>query len=186
MQAFGSDSAVQREKLLEALRGSTFVRAVKPVDGSKWWTVPGNVYLATERLKGLFDGVQEVLLVDDSYACLHGEAIREVLEACGAVRHLRPRQESSLSWEERSILRIQAGHPETSGYKDQVTNWTLVGLEELLEKLPQFDTEQQRMRARLLWEELDNLEERRGKGIFSGEYTWTHYGSYRTNFDATF
>ena len=54
--------------------------------------------------------------------------------------------------EERSILRIQAGHPETSGYKDEVTNWTLVGLEELLEKLPQFDTEQSAREPRLLWE----------------------------------
>jgi Domain of unknown function (DUF3883) len=37
-----------------------------------------------------------------------------------------------------------------------------------------------------LWEELGNLEERRGKGIFTGEYTWTHRGSYRAPFDAAF
>src|SRR5690606_36936340 len=46
--------------------------------------------------------------------------------------------------------------------------------------------EERRTKARQLWEELSNLEERRGKGIFSGEYTWTHYGSYRATFDAAF
>jgi hypothetical protein len=186
LKAFASDSTTQRDKLVGALTASKFVKAVKPVDGSKWWTVPGNVYLATERLKSLFDGVPEVLLVDDSYACLRGEAIRDLLETCGAIRHLRPRQESSPSWEERCNLRMQAGRAETSKYKDQVTDWTLVGLDELFDKLPQLDSEQQLTRARLLWEELDNLEERRGKGIFTGEYTWTHYGSYRTSFDAAF
>jgi len=30
------------------------------------------------------------------------------------------------------------------------------------------------------------LEERRGKSIFSGEYSWSHYGSYQVTFDAAF
>ena len=41
-------------------------------------------------------------------------------------------------------------------------------------------------RSNCLWQELAHLEERRGKGVFTGEYTWTHYGSYSRTFDAGF
>ena len=109
-----------------------------------------------------------------------------VLEACGAVRYLRPITDNSLSWQERARLREQAGHADTSGYNDCVTDWTLLGLEDLFKHLPKLDRAERSTRARLLWEELGNLEERRGKGIFTGEYSWTHYGSYRISFDAAF
>lgn len=186
VRAFASDSTAQRDKLVQALRACKFLRVVKPVDDSKWFTVPSNAYLATERLKRLFEGVPGIFLVDDSYACLRGEEIRELLEACGAIRYLRPQDDSSLSWQEQRALREQAGHAETSGYKDRITDWTLIGLEPLLDTLSQLEIEQRSKRAKLLWEELANLEDRRGKGIFVGEYSWTHYGSYRTAFDAAF
>jgi len=76
LAAFSTDSKVQRDKLVVALRGSAFIRAVKPGDETKWFSLPGNVYLATERLRDLFAGVGDVLLVDDSYSCLRGEPIR--------------------------------------------------------------------------------------------------------------
>lgn len=186
LRAFASDSTTQRNKLVSALRNCMFVRAFKPLDVSKWFTTPENVYLATERLKRLFEGVPNVLLVDDSYDCLRGEQMRELLEACGAVRYLRPQEDNSLSWQDRQNLREKAGHAETSGYKDRITDWALVGLEQLLDLLPQLDVEQRGKRAGLLWDELINLEDRRGKGIFTGEYTWTHYGSYRTSYHAEF
>ena len=155
-------------------------------DGSKWISRPTEVYLATERLKELFAGVNGILLVDDEYSCLRGEDVRELLEACGAVRYLRPIEDTSLSWEERKKLRSQAGHAETSGYNDRVTDWSLLGLKGVLDTLLKVKAEQRRRKAHLLWEELTHLEERRGKGVYSGEYTWTHYGSYRTSFDAAF
>jgi hypothetical protein len=186
LTAFATDSKGQREKLLEALSETTFVMAVDVGDGSKRYVKPSRVYLATERLKELFTGVADVLLVDDTYACLRGEDIREMLEACGAVRYLRPVEDNSLSWQECRKLRIQAGHAETSGQNDQVTDWTLSGLDELFESLPSIDTGRRLSKARLLWEELAHLEERRGKVIFTGEYTWTHYGSYRKTFPAAF
>lgn len=186
LNAFGTDSKGQREKLLTALSDTAFVRAVDAGDGSKCVSTPGDVYLATERLKDLFAGVDDIILVDDQQACLRGEGIRELLEACGALRYLRPIEDSSLSWQERSELRVQAGHPETSGQKDRVKDWTLLGLDGLLEALPRLDSEDRRTKARLIWEELASLEERRGKGVFTGEYTWTHYGRYSTPVDAAF
>jgi hypothetical protein len=184
--AFATDSKLQREKLLDALRATPFVMAVDAGSGATRLSKPGEVYLATERLKRLFAGVTDVLLVDDSYACLRGESVRDLLEACGAVRHLRPTETFSLSREDRGKLRMRAGHPETSGQNDRVTDWMLSGLTVLLETLPRLQKQLSATRAKLLWEELAHLEERRGEAIFTGEYTWTHYGSYRAPFDAAF
>lgn len=186
LTAFRTDSESQRNNLLDALRNTPFVRAVDAATGSRHWVKPSDVYLATERLKRLFEGVPGVLLVDDSVACLRGEDLRELLEASGAVRYPRPISDNTLSSADRRKLREQAGHAETSGWNDRVTDWTLLGLSALLDVLPQLAVEERRSRAGLLWEELSHLEERRGKGVFTGEYTWTHYGSYRTSFDAAF
>jgi hypothetical protein len=184
--AYGTDSKGQREKLLEALRPTPFVMAVDAGDASKCASRPGEVYLATDRLSKLFAGVCDVLLVDHGYACLRGEDVRELFEACGTVRDLRPIEDTTLSWEERRELRSQAGHAETSGQNDRITDWMLLGLMDLLDSLATLGVEERRGKAMLLWEELAHLEERRGKSVFTGEYTWTHYGSYRTAFDAAF
>jgi hypothetical protein len=186
LNAFDTQHRGQRDKLIAALKGTTFVMSVEAGDDSRHLSKPGDVYLGTQRLKELFAGVPGVMLVDDSYSCLRGEDIREMIEACGAVRYLRPMSDNSLSWQQLSELRVQAGHPETSGQNDRVTDWTLLGLDELLSELPRLDVDKRRTKARLLWEELGNLEERRGKGVFTGEYTWTHYGLYRRDFDAAF
>ena len=93
----------QRDKLIAALKEASFVMAVDAGDGSQYVSKPGDVYLATERLKELFAGVSGVMLVDDSYSCLKGEDIRELLEACGATRYLQPVPvECQLSWEQRT------------------------------------------------------------------------------------
>jgi hypothetical protein len=186
LTAFSTDSKGQREKLIAALRKATFMRSVDTGDGSKRISQPGQLCLATERLKELFRGVRHVLLVDDTYACLRGEDVRELLESCGAVRYLRPVVQSALPSDKLRELRAQAGHPKTSGQNDRIVDWTLKGLRELLESLPSLDVEQCSARTRLLWEELAHLEERRGMGIFTGEYTWTHYGRYTATFDAAF
>ena len=184
--AFATDSKAQRDKLIVALRETPFVLAVDAGDGTKRHAKPDEVYLATDRLKGLFDGVAGILLVDDSYDCLHGEKVRVLLEACGGVRYLRPVPNSNLSSEEKEELRAQAGHAETSGYKDRVIDWKLNGLKELLETLPNLEIDEREKKANALWAELAYLEERRGNEIFSGEYTWSHYGDYRASFDASF
>ena len=184
--AFATDSTGQREKLVAALRLSAFVMAVDVGDHSTMTLKPDEVYWSTDRLKSLFAGVQGVRLVDDSYACFSGEGARELFEACGTVRYLRPISDSSLSWVDQQILREQAGHSETSGQNDRISDWNLDGLDALLLAIPLLQKEQRELRARFLWEELATIEERRGKGVFSGEYTWTHYGSYSRTFDARF
>lgn len=175
--AFNTDSKAQRDKLLAALRETPFLMVIDTGDGKDYVSKPGEVYIATDRLKALFAGVPGVFVVDDNYGCLRGEAVRELLEACGALRYPRPVQTSNaLTWEERRELRSRTGHKETSGQNDDVIDWELLGFEALLDLLPSLSQEQRAERARLLWEALGDLEERRGRGVFDGSYTWTHYG----------
>ena len=186
LNAFTNDSRDQRDKLVAALRKTPFIRAVDTGDNSKCFVCPGDLYLATDRLKKLFDGIAGIKLVDDSYASLRGEEVRELLEACGAVRYLRPIQDTSISSEERRKLRERVGHAETSGQNDRVSDHTLLGLSDVLAAFSRLVVEERQTKAKLIWEELIHLEDRRGKAIFTGSYTWTHYGSYRAEFDSAF
>lgn len=181
LSAFDTDSKSQREKLLSALREATFVMVTNPSDGKGYIAKPDGIYLATDRLKQLFAGVPNTFIVDDRYACLRGEHVRELLEACGVVRYPRPDEAPrALSREERASLRRQTGHEETSGINDKVVDWILHGFSDLIALLPKLGPEQRADRARLIWESLGDLEERRGRGIFEGSYSWSHYGDRKT------
>ena len=183
--AFVTDSQEQRNKLLAKLRETPFVRVVASGDGGrKELSTPSKVHIPTDRLTKLFSGVPGVLFVDDQFRCLRGEEIRELLEACGAVRHMRPIKDNSLSWEERKHLRTQAGHPDL-GRHQSITDWSLQGLQDLLRTLPSASLQERQDKARLLWEELVHLEGR-SKGVFTGKYSWTHYGNYSQPVDSAF
>jgi hypothetical protein len=186
LAAFDTDSKTQREQLVAALRTSSFVKTVDAGNGSKQLSKPGDVYLATERLKGLFAEVAKVLLVDDSYACLRGEDIRELLEACGATRHLQTVLiEPHLKWERKRELRVAADCENISG-GEEIEDFTIRGLAPLLVAMRTFDGETRRKKATWLWDALGDLEDRRGSGIFSGTYRWTYHYIHSAQFDATF
>lgn len=181
LAAFSTDSASQKEKLRATLRESTFVMVIDAGDGTRYVAKPGDIYIATDRLKQLFAGVRSVFLVDDSYTCLRGESIRELLESCGALRYPRPLEApNELTLDERAELRRKTGYEQTSGNNDRVTDWLLQGFDDLIALLPTLPVDQRTERARLLWESLGDLEERRGRGIFDGIYAWSHYGDRKT------
>jgi hypothetical protein len=178
--AFGTDSKAQRDKLVAALRDSNFVMAVG--SGSKWLSKPANLYLATERLKELFAGISNVFLVDDSYACLRGEEVRELLQACGASRYLqRIEMEPSFTSQERREMRRQAGC-ESSSRGETIRDYALVGFYELMLALQSGDREVVSGKAALLWEALGDVE----RGTFSGSYHWFYVNPQSCEFDAAF
>ena len=188
-RAFKTDSAAQRNKLCLELRDTSFVIVVGTGDGKRYVAKPGDIYIATDRLKQLFTGVPGVLIVDDGYDCLRGEEMRELLEACGALRYPRPEKAPAEHHgsDRLKALRVSAGHAETSGYSHKVEDWTLQGFQGLLDHFPKLLPEQRVERARLIWESLGDLEERRGRGIFDGSYSWSHNGSrYTASFPAAF
>ena len=66
VRAFETDSKAQREKLVAALAKSRAIAAIDAGDRTCRFARASDVYVATERLKELFAGVDGVLLVDDS------------------------------------------------------------------------------------------------------------------------
>lgn len=185
--AFGTQHRGQRDKLIAALKEASFVMSVDAGDGTQYVSTPGEVYLATERLKELFAGVPGVMLVDNSYSCLKGEDVRELLEACGATRYLQPVPvKCQLSGEQRREIRRKAGL-ERSTWERPIADVSLRGLEPLLTLLPQLPPLERKPRTALLWESLSDVESRRGSGAFVGEYTWGYSHETRTaTFDAAF
>ena len=181
LSAFDTDSKIQREKLLTALRETTFVRAVDAGSKKIYFAAPGAAYLATDRIKALFAGIPDVLIVDDATECLRGERVRELLETIGVVRYPRPLAvHNTLTEAERLALREKTGYASTSGQSDRVTDWELRGFFALMGVLSRLEPDQQTERARLIWESLGDLEERRGRAVFDGSYTWSHYGERKT------
>ena len=179
-----TDRYWQRQRLMDELKRTEFVMAIDKGDGSPRLSVPDELYLSTERLKELFSGITGVLIVDDTYECLRGENVRKLLVECGAMGSLKPvavdrSSPDSLSSKEMQELREKSGQPWTSERrKDMVTDWTLHGLKNLLEGLPYLDADQRRIAAKSLWEELVSLKQGGSRDIFTGRYTFTHYGDH--------
>lgn len=185
--AFGTDSAIQRERLVAALKQTPFVMAIDAGTNGKFNASPGFLYISTERLRDVFDGIPNCYFVDDSYDCLRGEKIRALLEACDALRCPRPiAVNDSIGNDRRKVLRKQIGHEESSFIKDTDQDWQLYGLEAVIKAMSTLGPEEREKRARLIWESLADVEERRGRNVFEGSYTWTHYGSYKATFPASF
>lgn len=171
LAAFNTDSAIQKEKLRAALRDTNFVMVVDAGDGKPYIAKPGDVYIATDRLQQLFAGVADVLIVDNDYACLRGEDIRDLLVSCGASRYLVVEQVvSALGHAERERIRREAGL-ERASWEDAPDDFTLRGLNQLLKLLPKLTAEDSAERAKVLWEALIDLEAR-GTGAFYGSYKW--------------
>lgn len=192
LTATRTNASDKRSKLIGRLRVTPFVRAIRTGGGGECLASPAEVYLATERLKSLFADVPDVEMIDQRCGVLVREGMSELLEECGASRHLRPlrkdytRWSAPLSQDFLAKLREQGGHAETSGQSDAIVDWEVEALGDVLEELRGLDDEDRRIRSQYLWEELIQLEGRRGRAVFRAEYSWTHYGSYRQGFDAAF
>jgi hypothetical protein len=182
--AFNTDSAAQKDKLQSALRESAFVRVVNTGDGTGSFAEPGNVYIATERLQRLFAGVAGVFIVDNTYECLRGEDLRDVLVACGASRYLSLQVVTSgLGLSERARIRKEAGL-ERASWENEPEDFTLRGLTEVLKFLSVLELIEARARAGVLWDALGDLE---GRVTFYGSYQWGYFHETKTaRFDASF
>ena len=183
LRAYATDSNAQREKLLAELRKSSFVRAVDAGTSKNRLSKPGEVYLPTERLNELFDGVAGVWFVDDNCSCLRSEGAQALLEACGATTHLKPvRFDPNFTRNQLSDLR--KGDGSTRG--DVVSDWTLRGLDDLLKHLESLDSDLRHDMAEMLWEALVDCVEHEGTRCFRGTYEYFYYSSRISSFTAAF
>lgn len=181
-----TDSQSQRDKLVKALRETPWVRSVDASEEHRFWARPGDVYVATERLRELFRGVEGVLLVDSRVESLRGEKVREFLERSGAARYLRPVEvDCDLTREQLGEIRREEGLERSTW--ETIKDTGIRGLDALLERLPTLETVERSRRAASLWEALGDLHDRRGGGVFNASYTWGYYQERKVAvFDAAF
>ena len=186
LNAFQTDSKSRREALVAALAHSPFVAVVDAGDRRQRWACPTELYLATQRLGELFDGVSGVLIVDDTQDCLRGEAVRELLEASGASRYLEDEAiPGRFSPDVLADMRRRAGWANSTG-GDSVQDFMLRGLAALLDVMGHLDSASASKRARTLWDALSDLHDRSGSGAFSGTYSWYYFTRRSQTFDAAF
>lgn len=184
--AFRTDSKTQREKLIDALRQTSFVMVVDSGDGKGYIAKPGDIYIATDRLQQLFAGVPKVFIVDNDYECLRGDEIRDLLVSCGASRYLMPEAtKSDLGHAEKVQIRRGAGL-ERASWDSEPEDFTLRGLGQLVKLLPTLKSAAAAERAKMLWEALGDLETR-GTAAFYGSYKWGYFHETKAaRFDAAF
>ena len=177
--AYGQVPNEQTLPLLNSLRNASFVRSADTGSGTKYWSRLGRVYLPTERMKGLFDGVAGVHIVDDGCECLTGEVIHDLLEVCGAARHLKgvPTQSTYSATELRAIRRENG--LERNTWAGELKSSILRGVPNLLELLPSLSTEAQQHRSALLWHALADVAKDSAYREFRATYRWGYSGENR-------
>jgi hypothetical protein len=185
LRAFKTDSAVQRTKLLAALVETPFVLARDMKTGATGLKAPRDVYIATARLRELYAGIEGIYLTEDDPA-LRGEPIRDLLEACRATRYILPVEvRSTLTEAQKHDLRLSKGLVSVT-FESPPEDFGLRGLEAILGQLPSLSVEGRQTKARLLWEALIELQDRRGEGVFFGTYRWQYHQWRSASFDAYF
>ena len=180
------DGERQRE-LVRALRRAKFVRVIDAVSGEPAFARPSATYAPTDTLQGLFRGLAGVFFVDESVASLQGDDAKRLLATCGVSGHMRvskTKEEVSPYLERWTDVRKRAGWPKSSGY-DEVEDWRLDRLTDLLAILPAADVVRRGEIARLLWDELLHIASR-GHHLFRGRYTWLYVTDRYADFDAHF
>ena len=188
LEAYSTDSSDRRNRLIEALQEANFVKVIDAGNEKSGFSKPEKVYIAAERLKNLYRGVSSVLFVDGQYSSLRGEPIRELLEACSAVRYLRPiTSNKSHSWNEQQKRRNAAGYKEMADILGDIEDYEILGLDGLFDTFHKLGIDERKQRTKLLWDELINLKNRRGEQIFSGKDSWSYsHRSFSISFDASF
>lgn len=185
LRAFKTDSTTQRSRLITALTETPFVRARDMKNGEISLKAPPDVSIKTARLSELYEGIEGVYLTDDD-SVLRGESVRELLEACGATRYILPIPvRSNLTEAQKYELRLARGAVAAS-FESEPEDVNLRGLDAILAQFPSLSVEDRKKKARLVWEALIELQDRRGEGVFSGTYRWQYHQWRSSSFDAHF
>lgn len=181
-----ADGERQRE-LVRTLSRANFVRVINAGSGEPTFAKPGKTYAPTDTLRGLFRGLEGVLFVDESVTALQGDDAKRLLAACGVSGHMRvskTKEEVSPYLERWTDVRKRAGWPKSSGY-DEVEDWQLDWLTDLLAILPVANVVRRGEIACRLWDELLHVAAQ-GHHLFRGRYTWFYHTGRYAYIDAHF
>ena len=170
----------QRLTYINHLQSAAFVRAIDLGTNIKYWSIPGNVYLPTNLLKALFEGVSGVYMIDEAYDCLRDETVVNLLVRCGAAPHLKDvSAKTTYSQEELNNIRRNNGL-ERASWSSEIQDKTLRGVENVLALIPTLDAEFRHHRAGLLWNALTDFAENATpqtlQQTFKTTYKWGYSG----------
>jgi len=184
-RAYGDASQTQRDRMVTTARDTPFVAVVDAGSGEKSWVTPSEAYLATERARVLFAGVRGVLIIDDSIPALADKRVAEFLKSCGASDSLRVTLvHPSYTWREMCDMAEKAGQDGVS-YDLESDDYTIDGLDQLLELIGHLPAEEASQRAGQLWSALIDLERERGQ-VFSATFRFFYYTEREYKHDAGF
>lgn len=193
LEAYRSSTGNKKTRLVGELRDCAFVPAVAATgDAERVWHRADAVYLPTERLRVLFDGVESVwfadlqVLGDDHDA---EESLRELLLHCGASTTLRTkrfRNRGRFTDDELETMRYSSqlhyDYPRSYTYDDDPIDYRLCDLNTILTKLSNSNHDEQMVKARSLWSCLSELP----RNDFEGRYRWFYYTDHSSRFMSEF
>ncbi len=180
-----ADDTLQKHRLIGELQKTAWVMTSDTGHGRKRRVRPREVYLATDRVKNLFAGVSGVLIVDEGFECLASDDVSELLARCGATVDFTPSEfenNSRFNASELEKMRIDAQRSAGWPRNEIVQDWRVLGLEVLLATLDEMDPSLRGIKARLLWESMNDWREYQTWGT----YTWIHRSMRSCRFDSEF
>ena len=173
LNAYEAASQEQRHRLAGEIGKVKFAIAVDAATGDRQFVRPGDAYWPTDSLKALFQGVSDVLLLDDNI--VPGK-YHNLLAAAGTPDRLaRKRMNRELTEKEKYSLRREVSNGNCT--RDHaVRDYKLMGLKDLLYKMASMPFEQASERAKLLWKALCEFQSstgviRRSKAAIAGTTT---------------
>ena len=189
--AFSSASKAQEARLIKAAQGLKLVYAVDCGTGERSYVQSNCAYLPTVSLKSLFEGVGGILMVDDSKRFLRDDAITQLLRAIGASDiFVREPCETELSEREKREIRTNTYpyDPErTLGHEESVDDFTLQGLDVVLNRITSAPPTDAVVLAELLWDELRAFADKNpNPAVYRGTYKWYRYTHRQQQFPAAF
>ena len=188
VRVWNSSNDSMRHRLEQELNGIAWVWAVDAGDPSHGeWCQPKDVYLAADELVTLFGGVEGFRIVDQSYECLVGTEIENLMKRCGAADGLRPIKVSYPDrFTEKELAQMRRRAYPSLQFHDawdyDLIDWQLEGLETLLAAIRNGNAADARDRSELLWSLLIDME----SGYFKGRYEWQYHKWRRCFFDSDF
>lgn len=193
LEAYQSSTGNQKNRLLQELRVCAFVPAVAATgDAGRVWRRADAVYLPTEELRVLLDGVDGVwfadlqVLGDDQNI---EQSLRGLLLNCGASRTLRTMAFCNKGrFTENELADMRYSHqswydyPKRCRYEEDPIDFRLLDLDTILTKLSNSNRDEQISQARSLWGCLSELP----NDDFRGTYKWFYYKDHSSRFMAEF
>lgn len=193
LKAYQSSTGDQKKRLVRQLRACAFVPAVAARgDAGRVWHRADDVYLPTEDLRVLLDGVDGLwfadlqVLGDDQDTV---QSLRELLRACGARATLRTERFSNRErFSENDLENMRSRHqswynfPGRYSHDEDPLDCRLCDLDTILAKLSDSNSDEQMNRTRTLWNCLSELP----RDDFEGTYKWFYRTDHSSRFMAEF